>query len=47
VRFKPAATCTLQLKGATFSHYGIELAQNQKLAMERFTLAFAQAGAAK
>ena len=47
VRFKPAAFCTLQLKGAIFAHYGVELAPNQKLAMERFSLAFSQASPVK
>jgi hypothetical protein len=47
VRFKPAASCTLQLESTTFSHYAVEMPPNEKLAMERFTLAFSQAIAAK
>jgi hypothetical protein len=47
VRFKPAASCTLQLENTTFSHYAVEMAPKEKLAMEHFTLAFSQASAVK
>ena len=47
VRFKPAASCTLELKSTTFTHYAVEMDPNAKLAMERFSLAFSQASAAK
>jgi hypothetical protein len=43
VHLKPAATCTLELKNTTFSHYAVEMDPNAKLAKERFTLAFSQA----
>lgn len=48
VRFIPASeSCTLQLKSAVFSHYGVTIGPNQKLPVESFTLAFAQATPAK
>jgi hypothetical protein len=47
VRFKPAASCVLQLENTTFSHYAVEMPPNEKVAKERFTVAFSQASAAK
>ena len=47
VRFKPAASCTLELKSTTFAHYAVDVDPNAKVAMERFTLAFSQASAVK